>query len=340
MSLSNHSNRNRRSTGKVTLADVAREVGTGTMTVSRALRTPEMVSATLRKKIHLAVQKLGYVPNSAARELASVSSRNIVIVTSSLISTENNLILNGLQKQLQHLDVQLIILVANQKGWLRELINNAPLAVILLNLTCPETEAEWIRNSGLICLEIGSKQTAPLGINVCIDSQTAVQKVVNFLVQKGYRDIGLLCAQQEQAIFQQYLACWHSALHSKHLNSHQILHCSEPVSFSAGAKLFNEGISTWGKIDAFVFLSDQLACGALFEAHRQHIAVPYEVAIIGFGDLEISQTTAPSLTTLRIPYAKLGKIAGEQLAELLKSGQKSTPRYIQIDTDFIARESA
>ena len=68
--------------------------------------------------------------------------------------------------------------------------------------------------------------------------------------------------------------------------------------------------------------------------------MPYEVAIIGLGDLEISQTTAPALTTLHIPYAELGKTAAEQLAELLKHGQKSTPMCIQIDTNFIERESA
>ncbi|SEQ14245.1 LacI family DNA-binding transcriptional regulator [Basfia succiniciproducens] len=339
MSLANNSNKNRRSTGKVTLADVAKEVGVGTMTVSRALRTPKMVSENLRQKIHEAVQKLGYVPNSAARELASVSSRNIVIVTSSLVSVENNLILNSLQKELQPLDLQIIILVANKKGWLRELINNSPLAVILLNLQCPSTEAQWIRNSGLICLEIGSKQANPLGINVCVDSKSAVQKVVSFLVAKGYRDIGLLCAQQEQAIFQQYLACWHSALHANHLNSHQILHCSEPVSFSAGAKLFNEALSTWGCIDAFVFLSDELACGALFEAQRQHIGIPYDVAIIGLGDLEISQTTYPALTTLNIPYAKLGETAGKKLAELLQTEKDPQTECIQLISTLRERES-
>ena len=43
--------RKRRSTGKVTLADVAQLAGVGTMTVSRALRTPEQVSDKLREKI-------------------------------------------------------------------------------------------------------------------------------------------------------------------------------------------------------------------------------------------------------------------------------------------------
>lgn len=63
--------RKRRSTGKVTIADVAQLAGVGTMTVSRALRTPEQVSDKLREKIEAAVHELGYMPNLAASALAS-----------------------------------------------------------------------------------------------------------------------------------------------------------------------------------------------------------------------------------------------------------------------------
>ncbi|MCG9772165.1 LacI family DNA-binding transcriptional regulator, partial [Vibrio diabolicus] len=53
--------RKRRSTGNVTLADVAKQAGVGTMTVSRALRTPELVSDKLREKIQQVVDELGYI---------------------------------------------------------------------------------------------------------------------------------------------------------------------------------------------------------------------------------------------------------------------------------------
>ena len=77
--------RKRRSTGKVTLADVAQLAGVGTMTVSRALRTPEQVSDKLREKIEAAVQELGYMPNLAASALASASSWTIAFFTHSRV---------------------------------------------------------------------------------------------------------------------------------------------------------------------------------------------------------------------------------------------------------------
>ncbi len=68
--------RKRKNTGRVTLQDVAKYAGVGSMTVSRALRTPELVSDKLREKINEAVEELGYIPNSAAGILASVLKPN------------------------------------------------------------------------------------------------------------------------------------------------------------------------------------------------------------------------------------------------------------------------
>src|SRR5260370_38521824 len=55
---------------RVTLSDVARHVGVGPMTVSRALRTPELVSSRLRSRILKPVDELGYFGNRAASGLA------------------------------------------------------------------------------------------------------------------------------------------------------------------------------------------------------------------------------------------------------------------------------
>src|SRR5262245_34546597 len=69
----------------VTLSDVARHVGVGTMTVSRALNKPEMVSMRLRAKILKAVEELGYIQNRFASGLASGTSRIIPVAIPTLL---------------------------------------------------------------------------------------------------------------------------------------------------------------------------------------------------------------------------------------------------------------
>ena len=101
----------RRSTGRVTLADVARHAGVGSMTVSRALRTPDQVSDKLREKIESAVSELGYVPNLAASALASGAGRTISVVVPSFTEAGCAQMLAGLQSVLQPAGFQLTFTV-------------------------------------------------------------------------------------------------------------------------------------------------------------------------------------------------------------------------------------
>lgn len=71
--------RKRRSSGRVTLQDVADYVGVGIMTVSRVMRTPEMVSDSIRHKVEQAASVLGYEVNSPARKLAAHSGSRITL---------------------------------------------------------------------------------------------------------------------------------------------------------------------------------------------------------------------------------------------------------------------
>ncbi|MCV4600603.1 LacI family DNA-binding transcriptional regulator, partial [Escherichia coli] len=69
--------RRRRSSGRVTLADVAREAGVSPITASRALRGERGVAPELVDKVRAAVERLGYVPDPAARALASSRSTQV-----------------------------------------------------------------------------------------------------------------------------------------------------------------------------------------------------------------------------------------------------------------------
>lgn len=67
--------RKRRTSGRVTLQDIADYVGVGTMTVSRVMRTPELVSDSVRQKVEQAARALGYTPNQDASAVVNSAGR-------------------------------------------------------------------------------------------------------------------------------------------------------------------------------------------------------------------------------------------------------------------------
>ena len=87
-----------------------------------------------------------------------------------------------------------------------------------------------------------------------------------------------------------------------------------------GTQTFEDGVASLGHIladlpgcDAVFYGSDVLAFGALMEARKRAIAVPQDLAIAGYGDLDFSRHVEPALTTINIASYDTGRLAGEML---------------------------
>nr|MDN1152664.1 LacI family DNA-binding transcriptional regulator [Escherichia coli] len=326
--------RKRRSTGKVTIADVAQLAGVGTMTVSRALRTPEQVSDKLREKIEAAVNELGYMPNLTASALASASSHTIAMVVPNLAEAGCTEMFAGLQNVLQPAGYQIILAesrhrLEQEEKLLETLLASNIAAAILLSVEHNSTVRHLLKNASIPVIEIGAIRTDPIDINIGIDNVAAMFELTDMLVQRGYQNIGLLCANQEQWIFQQHLQGWYKAMLRHHMSPNRVINAALPPVFSTGASQLPEFLLAWPELDALVCVSDELACGVLYECQRRRIKVPDELAVVGFGDSDVSKVCQPSLTTMAVPHRKIGLEAGNVLLERIKEGNWSNQIFIE-----------
>lgn len=249
--------RKRRSTGKVTIADVAQLAGVGTMTVSRALRTPEQVSDKLREKIEAAVNELGYMPNLTASALASASSHTIAMVVPNLAEAGCTEMFAGLQHVLQPAGYQIILAesrhrLEQEEKLLETLLASNIAAAILLSVEHNSTVRHLLKNASIPVIEIGAIRTDPIDINIGIDNVAAMFELTDMLVQRGYQNIGLLCANQEQWIFQQHLQGWYKAMLRHHMSPNRVINAALPPVFSTGASQLPEFLLAWPELDALV----------------------------------------------------------------------------------------
>ena len=85
---------------------------------------------------------------------------------------------------------------------------------------------------------------------------------------------------------------------------------------------------TRSRVSAAAFANDHLACGALLEAQARHMAVPGDLALMGFGDFAISRQLQPALTTVRPPRYDIGREAARQLLAALGGGAPACHRSL------------
>jgi LacI family gluconate utilization system Gnt-I transcriptional repressor len=91
--------------------------------------------------------------------------------------------------------------------------------------------------------------------------------------------------------------------------------------------------------EAVFCIDDNLAMGAVFECQRRGIAVPGEISIMGFNDLEFAKSAEPSISTVATPRYEMGKLAAEIAMEIVAKGKRRMPRQIDVGFSILARAS-
>ena len=89
-----------------------------------------------------------------------------------------------------------------------------------------------------------------------------------------------------------------------------VQHAATGDAFDAGRGIFDAlRNAASAHITAAAFANDQLACGMLMEAQDRGVAVPGELALLGFGDFPLGRQMRPALSTVRPPRAEIGRAA-------------------------------
>jgi LacI family gluconate utilization system Gnt-I transcriptional repressor len=107
-----------------------------------------------------------------------------------------------------------------------------------------------------------------------------------------------------------------------------------------GAELFADLYARVPDMDAVFCCNDDLALGALFECHRRGIAVPDDMSIIGFNDLEFCASAFPALTSVAIPRYEMAEQSARIVLDLIRgSGERPAERRIDLGFRIVERQS-
>jgi LacI family gluconate utilization system Gnt-I transcriptional repressor len=338
-----------RSTGRVTLNDVALAAGVSPITVSRALRGERFVAPELVGRVALATEKLGYVPDPAARALASHRSDHVAILIPKLSNALFVDLLDAAQQTLRAAGFQALIGVTHydsgqEEQILREQLTHRPAGLLITGLSYSAATRNLIARSDMPCVHLmdlpDAEDLNDPGRPYCVGfkQSSAGEALTQHLLSRGYRRIAFAGAQLDPRVIQR-LYGWRNALQQANLYD-PTLEWLNPASSSMalGGLMFEQIVRQTPAVDAIFFCNDDLAQGALLAALRLGIAVPSQIAIAGFNDLTGSDQMLPTLTTVRTPRAHIGRAAANMLLSLIRK-DSLTPRLIDVSYDVVVRGS-
>lgn len=333
-----------RATGRATLADVAALAGVSPITVSRALRGERAVAAELVARVQAAASKLGYVPDPAARALASRHGSHVAVLIPLLSNALFVDLLEAVQRTLRPAGYQTLIGVthydaAEEEQLLREQLQHRPAGLLITGLDRPEATRALIAASGVPCVHMMELDPTAQVCCVGFSQADAAAELTGHLLQRGHRRIAFAAAQLDPRTLQR-LAGWRRAMAEAGLHDARLEWLNPaPSSLALGGLMLAQIVAQSPKVDAIFFNNDDLAQGALLAALRLGLKVPEQLAVVGFNDLTGSEQMLPPLTSVRTPRGAVGQAAAQMLLGLMK-GQAPAQRCVDLGYELVLRGSS
>ena len=308
---------NKRAGAPPTIIDVARQAGVSIKTVSRVMNKEPTVHADTRARVQQAVTALNYRPQLSARSLAGAKSFLIGLLyydpsaafvagvqqgaTLRCREAGRHLVVESLQENGVDVHAQIESMLAALR----------PDGMILTPPLCDNPVIlETLRANRTPCVLISPAVEGEVA-SVRMDDALAAEELTNLLISLGHTAIAFIEGNQAASLRRR-------EGYERALKAHRL--AVDPALVIPGTFEFESGVSAAQALfalpappTAIFAANDFMALGALTEAQRLGIAVPADVAIVGFDDTDAASLVWPALTTVRQPLAEMAMAAVEML---------------------------
>lgn len=323
------------------MEDVARIAGVSPITVSRAVNTPKKLSAKTLAAVRAAIEKLRYVPNLNAGSLASNRSRTIAIIVPTVSHSIFSNTVDGLAQALAPQRYQLLLgqthyRAEEEVALVKAFLGRRVQGMVLTGVNHGRGVRSGLLRAGIPVVETWDLSERPIHMLAGFSNYAAGREGARYLVGRGYTSLAFLGGDDDRSSAR--LQGFREGAHACGLGAVAVALVPPPSApADAGAALAD--LLSRGTPRALFCSNDMLAAGAIFECARRGIAVPGELAVMGFADLPIAVSIEPSLTTIQVRSTEMGHRAGEMLLRHLRTGRVSK-RIDDLGFSVVQRASA
>lgn len=324
---------------RVTLQDIADKAQCSRNTASLALRDSPRISPVMRKKIHAIADKMGYVPNLAARNLITRRSGMIGVYVRQIRDAVRMELVESLLRELHSPDYRPVLGVGNQQvqwsaspwmGTFREMQVEALVIVCEADATLPT----WA--SRIPTVLVGNDPIGSLRCDsVAIDRYEAGVMGIEHLASRGHKRIIVACPGYADGFSK---GCVDSI---RKMGLHAVtLHSETPRSslVRVTADMVCSNRSAKNRATAAIFGDSPQAAHFLHEMHTRGVRCPDEIAVVGYDFFPWAHMLKVSLTTIEQPIYELASAAGETIKQRLAS-PKDSPRQRILPHCLVIRDS-
>jgi len=317
-----------------TIRDVASRAGVSTATVSRALRGQTNVDPATRLTVEDAAKALRYRPSGVARSLKLRSTRTIGLIVTDIENPYFPQIVRAVEDAARDRGYS-VILADGRRDPEREIESLEVLAerevdgLIIASTVLTKRHRARIRDLPCPIVIVNSTSTVSAVPAVASDNEGGGALAARHLLSLGHRHLAYITVPPgEPGAVQERVAGVRHAVAQCADRQAELVVVSGAEGVAGGDDAARQALETAPSTTALICSNDLTAIGAIRGLRSLGLAVPADVSVIGFDDIEIAPHLDPALTSIRQGTDEMGTWALAMLCHLIADGPEDAAGMI------------
>jgi len=330
---------------KTTITEIAKIAGVSKTTVSRVLSGGSNVSKKTKDKVLKVIEQNNYKPSIIAQSLRTNKTKTIGLVIADIENPFYARVAKGVIDTAEIKNYNVILCNSNndinsEEKEIDTLINRGVDGLLLTTVALKTRTIKNLLDKQFPFMLIDCKLDYP-GINYVVnDDYYGAKLATEYLINLGHKNIFFL-GNKKLLSLRERLKGFKDALklnkYSENTSTFDEL--VDINNIHTLEKIIKYIINHKNKITAIFAGNDYWAIKTIKIINDYGLNVPEDISVIGYDNIEISAIVKPPLTTIRQPKYLLGKLATEQLFEIIENGSKKEIKRIVLKPDLIIRNS-
>ena len=330
----------------INIRAVAEHAGVSPMTVSRVINSDHSVRQSTREKVEKAILELDYVPNRLARGLSSRKTATLGLVVPDVANPFFTLVLRGAEAASRRAGYRLLVCNSeNDPAREREYIDDLMSYRIDGLMVAPASERS---GAGLAMLQrrrfpfvLIDRSIAGLDCDqVRSDNVAGARRLTGHLIGLGHRRIAHLVDTDDTSTGRERLQGYREALAAAGIPFAPELLYRTTVDRLGGYRAVQAMLTQGGALPTAVFaVNNMTAVGAMQALRERGLAVPGDIGLVCFDDVEHLAVLSPFMTVMDQPAETFGTVAAQLLAERIAGQAGEAGRSVVLQSTLIVRES-
>lgn len=303
---------------RASVKDVAVRAGVSVGTVSNVLNRPDSVTPATRQKVETAMAELNFLRNASARQLRAGVSNTVGAILMDLGNPFYTELARGIEDRLAQSDNTLMICSSDEDPrregrYLRLFAEQGVRGVLITPMGTTRERLRQLKSLGIPSVLLDSKSSRHASVGV--DNVSGARQAVRHLLEMGHRRIAFINGPDKLQQARHRLKGAMEAVTAFGFDPAQVLIVITLPAMTAddGQRGLSDALGATPPPTAVFCINDVVALGAMRELRRRGLAIPQDMAVVGYDDVSFASELITPLSSVRQPMRELGWAAADML---------------------------